>query len=364
LTRFQVHLSRNIMGEPPLLSVSGLRKHFKVRGAPFSRNAPTVHAVDGISFHVDSQETLGIVGESGCGKSTTGRLLVQLIEADEGRIVYGDTVFDAGEQRSKSALRRQIQMVFQDSYGSLNPRLPALATVAFGPWVHGASPAEAQRTAANYLSLVGLAPEQFGHRFPHELSGGQRQRVNIARALAISPSMVILDEAVSALDKSVEAQILNLLIDLKARLSLTYILISHDLNAVRYMSNRIMVMYLGTIVELGPVERIYGEPAHPYTRALLSAMPSMDPDRRFDRPPIAGDPPTPINPPPGCRFASRCPFARELCTREAPALKAIGGEPGTSGQAPRQVACHMVQRAGVASATFWPDSDSATGKAR
>jgi peptide/nickel transport system ATP-binding protein len=337
-----------------LLSVSHLRKHFPVRRASFAKRAAAVHAVDDISFDVDRQEVLAIVGESGCGKSTTGRLLMQLVEPDAGSIVFDGVRFDGKDRGAKRALRRDIQMVFQDSYGSLNPRLPVHATLAFGPRVHGVTRAKAEATAAEYLRLVGLAPEQFGRRYPHELSGGQRQRVNIARALALSPRMVILDEAVSALDKSVEAQILNLLVDLKSRLQLTYIVISHDLNTVRYISDRILVMYLGKVVEIGPVDTVYRMPAHPYTRALLSAMPSMDPDRRLERAPIAGDPPTPIDPAPGCRFSARCPFARAICTQREPDLAAVGSEVLPGSTRPRLVACHMVQQAGIATATTWP----------
>jgi peptide/nickel transport system ATP-binding protein len=316
----------------PLLSVNGLRKHFPLKGGMFGRGRGVVRAVDGVSFDVAEGETLGIVGESGCGKSTTARLLVDLITPDDGSIFVGGQRL--GADLSIRDLRRQVQMVFQDSYASLNPRLTMEDAIAFGPIVNGATPQRAITMAHSLLARVGLDPKRFAGRYPHELSGGQRQRVNIARALAFEPKVVILDEAVSALDKSVEAQVLNLLGDLKRELNLTYVFISHDLNVVRYMSDRVMVMYLGEVVEIGPVEEIYAQPAHPYTRALLAAMPSMDPDRRTREAPLSGDPPNPINPPAGCRFHTRCAFAEEVCSRTAPLLSALS--------APRHLtACHL-----------------------
>jgi peptide/nickel transport system ATP-binding protein len=212
------------------------------------------------------------------------------------------------------ALRRQVQMVFQDSYSSLNPRMPVRDSVAFGPFVQGKKKDEARHIAGDMLVKVGLDPGFFGPRYPHELSGGQKQRVNIARALATRPRMVILDEPVSALDKSVEAQVLNLLRALKRQFNLTYVFISHDLNVVQYISDRVLVMYLGRIAEVGPIEAIFERPLHPYTRALLASRPSMDPAHRMEDPPITGDPPNPIDPPSGCRFHTRCPFAEEVCT--------------------------------------------------
>jgi peptide/nickel transport system ATP-binding protein len=320
-----------VSGATPLLRVDDLRKWFPVRGGVFGRTVAQVQAVDGISFAVAKGETLGIVGESGCGKSTTARLLIRLIEPDK-----GDVIFDGlglGDGLTLPELRRQVQMVFQDSYASLNPRLTIADTIAFGPRVHGMSAADANAKAQDLLRKVGLAPELFAGRYPHELSGGQRQRVNIARALALEPRLLILDEAVSALDKSIEAQVLNLLVELKAELGLTYVFISHDLNVVRFMSDRVMVMYLGKIVEIGDVETLYLDPRHPYTAALLSAMPSTDPDRRTEQAPLAGDPPNPINPPKGCRFHTRCPFAEPLCGMREPDLRAAGDR--------RLVACHM-----------------------
>jgi peptide/nickel transport system ATP-binding protein len=227
-----------------------------------------------------------------------------------------------------------MQMVFQDSYASLNPRLPVAMSIAFGPLVHGLAKSAALTRARDLLQAVGLDPMLFANRYPHELSGGQRQRINVARALALEPRLVILDEAVSALDKSIEAQVLNLLIDVKERFDLTYIFISHDLNVVRFISDRVLVMYLGKVAELGPVDRIYREPRHPYTKALLSAMPSMDPRRRTMEAPLSGDPPNPINPPSGCRFRTRCPFAETVCEKVPPALAM--DDDG------RAVACHML----------------------
>jgi peptide/nickel transport system ATP-binding protein len=315
-----------------LISISGLVKHFPIRSKLLGRTSAVVRAVDGVTFDVDAGEILGVVGESGCGKSTTARMLIGLIDSDDGKIVYdGRTI---GENLTFTELRRGVQMVFQDSFASLNPRLTVEDSVAFGPKVHGMSAEKARAFARELLAKVGLEPERFAGRYPHELSGGQRQRINIARALAFSPRVVILDEAVSALDKSVEAQILNLLLDLKKEFGLTYIFISHDLNVVRYISDRVMVMYLGEVVEIGPVDRIYRAPMHPYTRALLAAMPSMDPDRRTKEAPLAGDPPNPIDPPSGCRFHTRCALAEPVCARDRVGLYTTGHN--------QLAACHMV----------------------
>ena len=303
----------------PMLSVSGLVKHFPLKKDVFGKGGGVVRAVDGVDFKVFKGETLGVVGESGCGKSTTARLLMQLIIQDRGELVFdGQTV--GGSALPLKAYRRQTQMVFQDSYASLNPRLTIEDSIAFAPMVHGVPQGEAVARARDLLARVGLAPERFAERYPHELSGGQRQRVNIARALALQSRLIILDEAVSALDKSVEAQVLNLLLDLKEDFGLTYVFISHDLNVVRYMSDRVLVMYLGQVVEIGDSETLFNNPAHPYTQALLSSIPTLDPDRRTEKPPLAGDPPNPINPPTGCRFHPRCVHAQAICSQQMPVL--------------------------------------------
>jgi peptide/nickel transport system ATP-binding protein len=311
-------------GASPLLEVRGLVKHFPLKKDMLGRGGGVVRAVDGVDFSVRAGETLGVVGESGCGKSTTARLLMRLIEPDRGDIIF-EGVAVGGRDLSLKAFRRQSQMVFQDSYASLNPRLTIEDSIAFAPQVHGLPHQQAVQRARDLLARVGLEPRRFAERYPHELSGGQRQRVNIARALALQPRLVILDEAVSALDKSVEAQVLNLLLDLKEEFGLTYVFISHDLNVVRYMSDRVMVMYLGQVVEVGEAETLFEAPRHPYTRALLSSIPSMDPDRRTEVPPLAGDPPNPINPPSGCRFHTRCAQAQPVCAQRAPVLTSSGG---------------------------------------
>jgi peptide/nickel transport system ATP-binding protein len=338
--------------QPPLLAVKGLSKHFAVGRGLFSRGG-VVHAVDDVSFSVEKGEVLGIVGESGCGKSTTARLIIGLISPDAGDIVLdGESV---GPALSLREVRRCVQMVFQDSYASLNPRLTVEATIAFGPKVHGIAPAEARGRAHELLRKVGLDPAWFADRYPHELSGGQRQRINIARALALAPRLVILDEAVSALDKSVGAQVLNLLLDLKDELGLTYVFISHDLNVVRFVSDRVIVMYLGEVVESGPVETLWADARHPYTRALLATMPSLDPDQRTRAPPIAGDPPSPIDPPSGCRFHTRCAYAEAVCSSAAPKRTSTGNER-------HSVACFMADPASghsrATGATNWEAENS------
>jgi peptide/nickel transport system ATP-binding protein len=318
-----------------LLEVRGLSKQFPVRTGLFGR-AASVRAVDDVSFTVEKGEILGIVGESGCGKSTTARLVIGLIAPDQGEVVLdGEAV---GPALSLRELRRRVQMVFQDSYASLNPRLTIEDTIAFAPKVHGVAAAAARQRAHEILRQVGLDPALFADRYPHELSGGQRQRVNIARALALAPRLVLLDEAVSALDKSIQAQVLNLLLDLKDELNLTYVFISHDLHVVRFISDRVVVMYLGEVVEQGPVETLWSDARHPYTRALLASMPSLDPDNRTRQAPIAGDPPNPINPPSGCRFHTRCPFAEAVCSAAKPVLM-------DTGHARHSAACHMVDPA-------------------
>ena len=330
----------------PLLEVRAMSKHFAVRGGFLGK--AVVRAVDDVSFSVDQGEVLGIVGESGCGKSTTARLVIGLIAPDAGAIVLDGA--QLGASLSLRDLRRSVQMVFQDSYASLNPRLTCEASISFGPVVHGVPVRQARERTHDLLRKVGLDPATFAGRYPHELSGGQRQRVNIARALALGPRLVLLDEAVSALDKSVEAQVLNLLIDLKEEFGLTYVFISHDLNVVRFISDRVLVMYLGEVVETGPVEALWKDARHPYTRALLAAMPSLDPDNRTHEPPITGDPPNPIDPPSGCRFHTRCAYAEGLCAEKSPSLFATGNDRHTA-------ACHMVDPASGHSRAKFPAGD-------
>jgi peptide/nickel transport system ATP-binding protein len=321
------------MKTPPLLSIKGLTKHFPLKKSLFSK-AEVVRAVDQIDFDVLPGETLGVVGESGCGKSTTARLLMQLINPTAGEVIF-DGMRVGGRDLPLKEFRRQVQMVFQDSYASLNPRLTIEDSIAFGPQVHGVSKQESLARAHDLLERVGLSPARFAARYTHELSGGQRQRVNIARALALQPRVVILDEAVSALDKSVEAQVLNLLLDLKDAFNLTYVFISHDLNVVRFISDRVMVMYLGQVVEIGPADALFDKPAHPYTQALLSSIPAMDPEHRTEKAAISGDPPNPINPPSGCRFHTRCPAAQTVCSQRVPTLGKLNS--------PHPVACLMYQ---------------------
>lgn len=319
----------------PLLTVNGLKKYFPIRGGLINRVVGRVRAVDDVSFALMKGETLGVVGESGCGKSTLARLLMHLVDSDEGEMIFdGEGV---GEKRGIGLreLRRNMQMVFQDSASSLNPRLPVIDSIAYQPRVHGMKRAAARKVAAELLDKVGLRADIFASRYPHELSGGQKQRVNIARALALEPRLLILDEAVSALDKSVEAQVLNLLRYLKQHLNLTYLFISHDLHVVQYVSDRVLVMYLGNIVEIGPVDQIYSNPKHPYTRALLNSQLSMDPAERVTEAPLSGDPPNPINPPPGCRFHTRCPFAESVCSTKVPGMER------DVGRETHAVACHM-----------------------
>ncbi|MCB1467714.1 MAG: ABC transporter ATP-binding protein [Rhizobiaceae bacterium] len=323
---------RHEPSQAPLLEVRALRKYFTLGSGLFSGRPTVVQAVDGVSFQVRKGETLGIVGESGCGKSTMARLVLDLISPDEGEIIFDGKPVSGLRGRDFKERCRNMQMVFQDSHSTLNPRLPVAFSIAFGPMVQGVPEEEAMRRASELLMQVGLDPAVFAGRYSHELSGGQRQRVNIARALALRPRLVVLDEAVAALDKSIEAQVLDLLSDLKDELDLTYVFISHDLHVVRYVSDRVLVMYLGQVVETGSAEEVFSGPRHPYTQALFKSIPSTDPHNRTAKAPLSGDPPNPIDPPSGCRFRTRCAFAESVCSRQTPMLR--GAE--------HQAACHML----------------------
>ena len=309
----------------PLLRVQEVVKEFPVRSGHFlGRNVAAVHAVDGVSFDVDRGETLGLVGESGCGKSTLARCITRLYDVTSGQVELGGDDITGLSRRQLRPYRRKMQMVFQDPYGSLNPRRRVGSIIGDPFAVHGISDGQQrQRDVQQLMELVGLNPEHY-NRFPAEFSGGQRQRIGLARALALRPELVVCDEPVSALDVSIQAQILNLLSDLQDELRLTYIFIAHDLSVVHRVSDRVAVMYLGRIVELADADELQARPRHPYTRALLDSEPVADPDQMASRPPVAirGEAPSPVNPPPGCAFHPRCPRAQERCRLERPVLTA------------------------------------------
>jgi oligopeptide/dipeptide ABC transporter ATP-binding protein len=316
----------------PLLEVRDLVKHFAIRGGFLQLPVAWVKAVDGVSFDIQRGETLGLVGESGSGKSTVARTILRLIPATSGEVlVDGKSVFKASPSEMKK-LRRDVQIIFQDPYGSLNPRMPVGEIIAEGLAIHGVGTRQSREAAVQrLLEIVGLRGQHRG-RFPHEFSGGQRQRIGIARALALTPKLVIADEPVSALDVSIQSQVLNLLSDLQREFNLTYLFVAHNMAVVEQVSDRIAVMYLGKIVEVGPAEELCRDPKHPYTKALISAVPVPDPGARRLRIVLKGDIPSSINPPSGCHFRTRCPIATERCTVEEPLLRPVGKD--------RVAACH------------------------
>ncbi|MGW2227008.1 ABC transporter ATP-binding protein [Streptomyces formicae] len=328
-------------GSPePLLKVDGLVKHFPIKKGLLQRQVAAVQAVDGLSFDVRPGETLGVVGESGCGKSTMGRLITRLLEPTGGRVEFEGTDITHLNTSGMRPLRRDVQMIFQDPYSSLNPR-HTIGTIVGAPFkLQGVKPeGGVKKTVQEMLERVGLNPEHY-NRYPHEFSGGQRQRIGIARALALRPKLVVADEPVSALDVSIQAQVVNLLDDLQDELGLTYVIIAHDLSVIRHVSDRIAVMYLGKIVELADRKDLYSTPMHPYTKALLSAVPVPDPRRRgakSERILLRGDVPSPIDPPTGCRFHTRCWKATEICKTKEPPLLTLGTG--------HQVACHHPENA-------------------
>jgi len=321
----------------PILDVKNLRKHFPVKRGFFGRPGAYVRAVDGVSLDVKPGETVGLVGESGCGKTTFGRVVLRLIEPTSGNIEFEGTDITGLDQRELRPLRRRMQIIFQDPYSSLNPRMTVRATVGEAMRIHGLSkgPKQEEERVGQLLERVGLRPE-YMNRYPHEFSGGQRQRIGIARALAVEPKFIVCDEPISALDVSIQAQIVNLLQDLQDELGLAYLFIAHDLKVVEYMSHRVAVMYLGKVVELATSADIYAHPKHPYTQALLSAVPVPDPHRKSKRILLQGDVPSPMAPPPGCTFHPRCPIAEKgLCDTKEPELREVA--PG------HWASCHLAR---------------------
>jgi peptide/nickel transport system ATP-binding protein len=336
----------------PLLEVEHLVKHFPIKkGVLIDREVATVKAVDDVSLTLHEGETLGLVGESGCGKSTLCRTLLQLLEPTSGSVKYHGRELVGLSRRNLREVRREIQMIFQDPYASLNPRKRVGQIIGDPIQLHGlASGGQLRREVQELMDRVGLQPEHY-NRYPHEFSGGQRQRIGIARALALRPKLIIADEPVSALDVSIQAQIINLLEDLQDEFSLSYIFVAHDLGVVRHVSDRIAVMYLGKIVELSPAKLLYERPIHPYTVALLSAVPIPDPRANAERQPIVleGDVPSPVNPPPACHFHTRCPWASEICSQDEPPLAEYESGQAAACHHPRNVDAGMVSGAKVAS---------------
>ncbi|WP_194540582.1 ABC transporter ATP-binding protein [Paenibacillus sp. JZ16] len=320
-----------------LLTVKNLKQYFPIKGGVLGRTVNFVKAVDDISFSVREGETVSIVGESGCGKSTTGRAILRLDEPTSGEVLFEGTDLLSLNKAQMNRRRKDLQMIFQDPYASLNPRKTALQVLEEAMDIQNVVPKKDRRgRAIELLETVGLAAYQ-ANRYPHEFSGGQRQRIGIARALSVNPKLIISDEAVSALDVSIQAQVLNLMKSLQTEFKLTYLFISHDLGVVRHISDRIIVMYLGKIVEIADKHSLFRRPQHPYTRALLSAIPTLDPERKKERIILKGDVPSPINPPSGCRFHTRCMYATDRCRSEAPLLREVDERGG------HQAACHYIQ---------------------
>lgn len=327
-------------GNHLLLEVKNLKKYYPVRRGVLSRVVANVKAVDGVSFYICRGETLGLVGESGCGKTTAGRTILRLIEPTDGEVIFdGAPIFRLqGEELRK--IRKQMQIIFQDPYGSLNPRMTVGSIVMEGMLAHGMYARDERiERAQRILERVGLDRQHF-YRYPHEFSGGQRQRIGIARALAVEPRFIVCDEPVSALDVSIQAQIINLLADLKEELGLSYLFIAHDLSVVQHISNRVAVMYLGRLMEQASSDELFSNPLHPYTQALLASVPSLEPGEKRERRTLAGDVPTPLNPPSGCPFHTRCPEVMDVCRTEVPVTIPQGPE--------HTVACHLYQIEGPA----------------
>jgi len=317
-----------------LLEVQNIKKHFPLKKSLFTRKKSNVKAVDGVSFSLKAGETLSIVGESGCGKSTTGRVVMKLLEPTEGRIIFlGKDITDLTADEIRP-YRKEFQMIFQDPYASLNPRLTVMEIIEEPLIVHNLEKSKRSDRVIELLEVVGLN-RYHANRYPHEFSGGQRQRIGIARALAVNPKLIIADEPVSALDVSIQSQILNLLKDLQEQYNLTYLFIAHDLSVVEHISDRVAVMYLGRIVELTDRDRLFETPLHPYTKALLSAVPIPDPSAKRDRIVLTGDIPSPANPPSGCTFHTRCPFAQDLCKEKEPEFRDFGED--------HFIACHFAE---------------------
>ncbi|QDP96690.1 dipeptide ABC transporter ATP-binding protein [Microlunatus elymi] len=344
--------------EGPLLEVRDLKKHFPIKGGLFRRTVGAVKAVDGVNLTVNRGETLAVVGESGCGKSTTGRTILRLEEPTDGEVVFhhpklGPVNLATADSNTMQQIRPRMQIIFQDPFASLDSRMTVGRVIAEPLIINKVMKGQQLRDrVADLLTMVGLRPEH-ASRYPHAFSGGQRQRIGIARAIALDPDLIICDEAVSALDVSVQAQVINLLEDLQDRLKLTYVFISHDLSVVEHISDRVAVMYVGKLVETGPTQELFSKPKHPYTEALLSAVPQPDPRTRTEVVPLTGDVPSPANPPSGCYFHTRCPYAQDICSVETPLLRDVGEG--------RQAACHFsdqlnLKGAVVPSAEALPDA--------